>query len=180
MCYSRQPGADAQQILIVINLPSEPLPNHHKNHHFGADVHWDQVPARRYVSPRNDSLIKMHDGLGLTIIPSLMSKEAKIVKVAVSGMGKVISDRWLMPRSQQSSRQCQKKWVVIYIFSVTLPPFPHSWPLASQHITESALGWIFLSQILSNYSPQNLETIFLFSLSLPPYLSLIHTHTLKI
>lgn len=45
------------------------------------------------MSPRDDSVIKMHDGKGLTIPPSLRSMEAKAVRVPVSGVGEAIPDR---------------------------------------------------------------------------------------
>lgn len=45
------------------------------------------------MSPWDDRMIKMYDGKGLTIIPSLMSKEAKAVRVPVSGVGEAIPDR---------------------------------------------------------------------------------------
>lgn len=45
------------------------------------------------MSPRDDRIIKMCDGKGLTIIPSLMGKEAEAVRVPESGVGEAIPDR---------------------------------------------------------------------------------------
>lgn len=97
------PGKSCLPSICLWNL----LANHRRISHWDWHV-WGQVPDRRCVSPRDDRMIKMYDGKGLTIIPSLMNKEANAVRVPVLGVGEAIPDRWLMPRASNQAGSAKR------------------------------------------------------------------------
>lgn len=159
MCHSRQPGADIQQTLITINLLPEPSTQPSQDISLGltslgpgpsqemwVTQGWQFDQNAWWIEPNHHPITHEQGGKNCqgssvrcgegNFWQAINAKEPAVIQVLPIEMGSYI------------------------YFFYDLPPFPHSWPLVLQYAAEKPQKWLFFSQILNTYAPQNLELIY--------------------